>query len=89
MKVTISPRAEKQFKKISKIDQIAVSNKIRNLKECSQISRAEKLKGYKNIYRVRVGDFRIVYRKLSLEIYIVLIGHRKDIYTLLRGLVVM
>jgi len=87
MRVIISPRAEKQLKKISKIDQISITSKIRNLKEQVQIQHVEKLERYKNIYRIRVGDFRIVYRKTKDEIYIVLIGHRKDIYDLLRRLV--
>lgn len=86
MKVIISPRAEKQFKKISKINQIAIAKKIRNFSKETQVQRVEKLERYKNIYRVRVGDFRIVYRKTKIEIYIVLISHRKDIYNLLRRL---
>ncbi|PIP15013.1 hypothetical protein COX47_02030, partial [Candidatus Roizmanbacteria bacterium CG23_combo_of_CG06-09_8_20_14_all_35_49] len=42
----------------------------------------EKLSGYKNIYRMRVGEYRIVYQRTVNQIYIVLIGHRKDIYRL-------
>jgi mRNA interferase RelE/StbE len=42
----------------------------------------KKLKGFTNLWRVRVGDYRIVY---SIEDVIMLvdvreIGHRKDIY---------
>ncbi len=85
MKIIISPRAEKDFKKLSKINQIAVTKKIRQLKE-SQISQEEKLKGFRNIFRVRVGDFRIVFKRTSQEIYIILIGHRKNVYDLLRRL---
>lgn len=85
MKLVISPRAEKELKNLSKIDQIAVARKIRNL--CiSQILNEEKLSGYRNIFRVRVGNFRIVYKKTFQEIFIVLIGHRKDIYKLLKRL---
>ncbi len=49
MRVIISPRAEKQLKKISKIDQISITSKIRNLKEQVQIQHVEKLERYKNI----------------------------------------
>ncbi|MBI3955180.1 type II toxin-antitoxin system RelE/ParE family toxin [Candidatus Gottesmanbacteria bacterium] len=79
MKVTILPRAEKQLKKLPKIDQIAITHKIRSLKE-------EKLKGFKDFYRLRVGDYRIVYRRTSEIIYIILIRHRKDVYELLKQL---
>jgi len=85
MKLIISPRAEKELKKLSKIDQIAVAKKIRGLTQLP-ILNEEKLSGYKNIFRERVGNFRIVYKKTSQEIYIVLIGHRKEIYKLLKQL---
>ncbi len=86
MKIIISSRAEKELKKISKIDQIAIIRKIRSIKDLSIILNEEKLSGYKNVFRVRVGQYRVVYRKAIEEIYIILIGHRKDIYNLLRQL---
>jgi mRNA interferase RelE/StbE len=84
MKITISPRAEKQLRKLPKFDQIAIAQKIRNLPQ-PNISREEKLSGYPRAYRVRVGNYRIVYRKTDF-IYIVLIGHRRDIYRALGDL---
>lgn len=85
MRITISPRVEKELKKINKIDQIAVAIKIRSLVKNSVINKV-KLSGYKDIFRVRVGDYRIVYRKTSQEIYIVLIHHRKDVYQIVNQL---
>lgn len=84
MKITLSPLAEKKLKKLPKIDQIAIAQKIRSLKEENSLITAEKLHGYKDIYRIRIGDYRIVYRKFSDLFYIVLIGHRKDIYKVLQ-----
>lgn len=85
MKLSISPRAEKELKRLSKIDQIAVAKKIRSL--ClPPILNEEKLSGYKNIFRVRVGSIRIVYRRTLQEIFIILIAHRKEIYKLLKQL---
>jgi len=86
MKIIISSRAEKELRKISKIDQIAIIRKIRSIKDSSTIFNEEKLSGYKNIFRVRIGQYRVVYRKSINEIYIILIGHRKDIYHLLKQL---
>ncbi len=85
MRITISPRAEKELKKITKIDQIAVARKIRSLIE-NIIVNEEKLSGYKGIFRIRVGNYRLVYRKISQEIYIVLIHHRKDVYKIVSQL---
>lgn len=86
MKVLLSPRAEKDLRKLSKIDQIAVVEKIRSLKESSDPFNEEKLHGCRNIFRVRVGNFRIIYRKQPREIYIILIGHPREVYQVLERL---
>jgi mRNA interferase RelE/StbE len=86
MTIVISSRAEKQLTKLSKLNQIAVANKIRNIGSNSTVAGEEKLRGFKDIYRVRISDYRIVYRKSGQQLYIVLIGHRRDIYQLLRQL---
>jgi len=86
MKVILSPRAEKQLKKISKVNQIVIVKKLKSLKGKSTISGAEKLKSFKDIFRIRVGDFRIVYKQRKKEIYVISIGHRSDIYKLISRL---
>ncbi len=85
MNIRISPRAENEFKKLPKFDQIAIAQKIRSLAGPSVLVE-EKLSGFQFIFRVRVGSYRIVYKKTNDERYIVLIGHRKDIYKKLEDL---
>ena len=85
MKITISPRAEKELKKLSKIDQIVIAKKIRFL-GTSEATGEKKLTGFQNIFRIRVGNYRIVYKKTVSDVFIVLIGHRKDIYNSLKQL---
>ena len=85
MSVIISPRAEKDFKKLPKVDQIAIAKKIRSLSSLSP-SAETKLSGYKDIFRIRIGSYRIVYRKSRPDIYLIFIGHRKDIYQRLQQL---
>ena len=84
MKVVLSRVAEKQLKKLQKLSQIIVAKKIRNLRNNSSETSGEQLKGFRNVFRVRVGDLRIVYKKTKSEIYIVWLGHRKDIYKKLK-----
>jgi len=84
MKVILSPQAEKELRKLPKIGQIAISQKIRSIRDETRVSQIEKLRGLKNIFRVRVGDYRIVYKKTRTEIYIILIRHRRDVYRLIR-----
>lgn len=86
MKAVLSPVAEKQLKKLPKIIQIVVAQKIRTIRDSDAVGNEEKLAGYKDIYRVRLGDYRLVYRKTAKEIYIILIRHRQDVYRLLRQL---
>ena len=86
MKAVLSPKAEKQLKKLSKINQIAIAKKIRSIRDSTDIINEEKLRGLKNIYRIRVGDLRIVYKKTKKQIFIVLIHHRRDVYRLLKRL---
>lgn len=86
MKVLVSPLAEKQLRKFSKVNQIIVAKKLRGIVAAPRAGSSEQLKGYRNIYRARVGDFRIVYRKSKQELYIILIGHRRDIYKKLKRL---
>lgn len=85
MKLTITSHAQKQIKKLPKVFQIIVANKIRKLIS-EPATRAEKLSGYKNFYKVRVGVYRIIFVKWINEIEVVSIGHRKEVYLLLKKL---
>jgi mRNA interferase RelE/StbE len=82
MKIVISPKAKKDFKKLTKIYQISIAKKIKTLNNAP--TSITSLQGFKDFYRARVGDYRIVYKKSEQEIYIVSIGHRSDVYKLLK-----
>lgn len=60
----------------------ALVARIRKLAREPRPRGVEKLKGLENIYRVRVGTYRIVYeiRDRALIVTVVKIGHRKDVY---------
>jgi mRNA interferase RelE/StbE len=82
MKIRITAKASKQLKKLSRFDQIAIAKKVRLVNKKG----LKKLKGAKDVYRVRVGSYRIVFKQEGLIYTIVLIGHRKEIYQLLSQL---
>jgi mRNA interferase RelE/StbE len=86
MKVILSSQAEKELKKLSKINQIAIAKKIRGIRDSIKAEGEEKLKGFQDIFRIRVGDYRLVYQKSKNRVYIVLIRHRKDVYRLVKQL---
>ncbi len=83
MKIKISPRAEKELKKLSKIDQIVIAKKIRFL-GTNQTTGEKKLARFQNVFRIRMGNHRIVYKKTVSAVFIILIGHRKNIYNSLK-----
>lgn len=47
---------------------------------------SRKLRGYADVYRIRVGTFRVLYRIEGNRLLIILvkIGHRREIYRSLR-----
>jgi mRNA interferase RelE/StbE len=52
-------------------------------KNLSEITNSKKLAGYKTYYRIRIGDYRLGFEKISeTTIRLIIIAHRKDIYNL-------
>ena len=48
----------------------------------SEILKYKKIKGSDSLYRIRVGDYRVVYEVKNdiLLIVVIKLGHRKDVY---------
>jgi mRNA interferase RelE/StbE len=46
-----------------------------------EISNLRKLSGFKNYYRIRLGDYRLGFELISSDVIrLIVIAHRKDIY---------
>ncbi len=82
MEVLITPNAVKLIKKLPKIPQIAIYQKLKRMRLVSDTG-STKLSGYKNIFRLRVGNYRVVYEIVAQKAYVFLVGHRKEVYKLL------
>lgn len=84
MTFTIKYRSsvKKELRKLSKIDRAAVIDRIEKLKNNPKPVGSAKLKGSTNLYRIRQGDYRVIYKIENdvLVIIIIRIGHRRDIY---------
>ena len=66
---TILPKIKKTILELEDSNDL---KKVRNIK---------KLTGYKNYFRVRLGDFRLGFESISADtIRLIIIAHRKDIY---------
>lgn len=82
-KVQIKPSAGKELLAVgSKIDRLRLVGKIQSLEENPRQHGSEKLAGYSNLYRVRQGNYRVVYQIDDdlREVTVYKIGDRKDIY---------
>ena len=80
MIIEIAPKAKKQMVKLPKIVDLAVISKIRGLAENQLNLQIKKLQKRKDMYRVRVGDYRIIYQNSNNVIEVIAVQHRKDVY---------
>jgi mRNA interferase RelE/StbE len=81
-RIEFKTSAAKSLKKIPKADRIRIAEKIDSFTENLPNPDTTKMKGNNPFYKVRVGDYRIIYeiQNETLVILVVKIGHRKDIY---------
>jgi mRNA interferase RelE/StbE len=80
--VVLSKTAEKDLAKLPAQIVAKIIPILQSLENNPRPIGCKKLKGFKNLWRVRIGNYRIIY---SVEDIILLvdvreIGHRKDIY---------
>lgn len=80
--IEISRTAEKQLKKIAGEDQLRVVRAVLALADQPRPRGSRKLAGYDDVFRIRVGSFRVLYSisNTRLVILVLKIGHRKDVY---------
>ena len=80
--VLIEKRAEKDFKNISKINHKRIIAAILTLKDNLRPVDVRKISGSENYYRVRAGDYRIIYEidDNKKKVIIFRIRHRREVY---------
>lgn len=83
--ISLSHKAVRQFAKLMRDVQARIHPKIDALAEQPRPPGCDKLEGLGDAYRIRVGDYRIVYEidDARQQITITRIAHRRDVY---RGL---
>jgi mRNA interferase RelE/StbE len=81
-RVEIAPAARRRIKKLNKTAQERIISTIDALGEDPRSAGMKKLSGANDLYRVREGDYRIIYqvRDAILLVLVVKVGHRKDVY---------
>ncbi len=81
-KLEFKPSAERELRKLGKSVIPRITKAIDALADNPFPHQSEKLSGSANAYRIRVGDYRIIYtvENKVLLITIIRIGHRKEVY---------
>ena len=80
--VTFSPSAKKELDRLPTKSSERIVSTIESLAENPRPHGSLKLEGTSNQYRIRVGDYRIVYsvEDRAVHVLIIRIRHRKDAY---------
>ena len=81
--VFIKPSAAKEIEAVGqKDDRQRIVTRIRSLARDPRPFGCEKLSGREDLYRIRVGRYRVVYSvgDAELVVLIVRVGHRKNVY---------
>jgi mRNA interferase RelE/StbE len=78
----ISQAADKQTARLPAKVRQKVSDAIGNLRDNPRPSGCKKLKSKECLWRIRVGDYRVVYtiEDDKLVVLVVRVAHRKDVY---------
>lgn len=81
-KVEVSATAERQIRRLPRADQIRVLRLITTLRSDPRPPGCRKLSGYEDVFRVRVGRYRVLYsvEDRRLVVIVLKVGDRKDVY---------
>lgn len=81
-KIEISQSAERQLKKLRREDLRRVVKAMLALADNPHPKGSRKLTGYDDVFRIRAGQYRILYSISGNKLIIIIlkIGQRKDVY---------
>jgi mRNA interferase RelE/StbE len=80
--IEVSSTAERQLRKLSRIDRLRVLRAIVGLGTNPRPAGCRKLSGFDDVFRIRVGRFRVLYaiEDRRLVLIVLKVGDRKDVY---------
>ena len=81
-KVTIAKSAERELQKLEKAAVLKIVAVLKSFEYDPLPYGCRKLAGSENVFRHRVGRYRIIYELFQSELIVrvIKIGHRKDVY---------
>ena len=81
-KIEWLPAAVRRFGRLDPQVQARVLRRISALADEPRPSDVVKLSGADNLWRIRIGDYRVIYRLVDavLVVTVVEVGHRREVY---------
>lgn len=78
----IKPSAQKELDALDDTLFVRIDRKLMALPDNPRPAGCKKLRGYKDLWRIRVGDYRIIYRleEKETKLTIMRVAHRKEVY---------
>ena len=82
LKVYMTSAAEREYLKLAHDVQVRLRPRLLDLAHNQRPADAKKMAGGENLWRIRVGDFRVLYqiRGATKAVWIVRVGHRREVY---------
>jgi len=80
--IEFAPSAKRELKKLPREAQLKLNQRIESLSIEPRPRGSKKLKGATELWRIRVGDYRVVYevRDKILVVLVVRVAHRREVY---------
>jgi mRNA interferase RelE/StbE len=84
--IAFKPAFFRTLKKLPKATLAELDRAVKALQRAPGLVPAKPLQGFKSLFRVRLGDYRLVFHRddKSKKILFILFAHRKDIYRQLK-----
>jgi mRNA interferase RelE/StbE len=83
-KILFQKTAYKEYQALPKAVKLRIDQALEMLSidPLSEVLRFKKIRGKENHYRIRLGDYRIIYspQAATLIVRVIRIGHRRDVY---------
>jgi mRNA interferase RelE/StbE len=83
-KILFQKSAYQEYRSLPKAVRLRIDKalEILSIDPLSEVLRFKKIRGKENHYRIRVGDYRIIYspQTATLIVRVIRIGHRRDVY---------
>ncbi|HEX9737674.1 MAG TPA: type II toxin-antitoxin system RelE/ParE family toxin [Candidatus Limnocylindria bacterium] len=80
--VVLLPAARRQLEKLTPAIQHRLTTAMARLGGNPWPSGAQRLKGPDDVFRIRVGEYRVLYRVIGdrLLVLVIRVGHRREVY---------